>query len=396
MGQSVIRNPRKIHSQSGGDPSLPTRVTNLENNEYKVTYYEVISGTSGSLTIPSQATINAGEFGLSGNCILSKIDGSNKPTFESPKTAGGVVVTASLNETTGAWVASAVYTDVSVALIYSIKIKAINYSNLTYANIIETVDVGLAHLDSPTFTGTVTTPAINVSGLTPSQIVETDASKNLVSAAKGTAYNKNFGTTAGTVLEGDRITQTITNGVTDKAPSEDAVFDALALKLTAANNLSDLANPLTARNNLKEWDLRITTGNQSTTSNVATNITDLVSHTLTANKLYDFEGHIYVNCNNTGGVKFQITIPTGATIVACFDGSIGSNATFQSSIVLASATLTGFNFIQFNGSNIIKVKGQVLLGGTAGTIQFGFASGTNTQTSTINQLGTHITLRQLD
>lgn len=194
MGQSVIRNSRKIHSQSGGDPSLPTRVTNLENNEYKITYYEVISGTSGSITIPTGATINAGEFGLSGNAILSKIDGSNKPTFESPKTAGGVVVTASLNETTGAWVASAVYTDVSVALIYSIKIKAINYSNLTYANIIETVDVGLAHLDSPTFTGTVTTPAINVSGLTPSQIVETDASKNLVSAAKGTAYNKNFGT----------------------------------------------------------------------------------------------------------------------------------------------------------------------------------------------------------
>lgn len=31
-------------------------------------------------------------------------------------------------------------------------------------------------------------------------------------------------------LEGNRITQTITNGVTDRAPSEDAVFDALALK----------------------------------------------------------------------------------------------------------------------------------------------------------------------
>lgn len=44
---------------------------------------------------------------------------------------------------------------------------------------------------------------INIGGLTPSQIVETDASKNLVSAAKGTAYNKNFGTTTGTVLEGN-------------------------------------------------------------------------------------------------------------------------------------------------------------------------------------------------
>ena len=76
---------------------------------------------------------------------------------------------------------------------------------------------------------------INIGGLTPSQIVETDASKNLVSAAKGTAYNKNFGTTTGTVLEGDRISQTITNGVIDKAPSEDVVFDSLALKAPIAS-----------------------------------------------------------------------------------------------------------------------------------------------------------------
>ncbi len=142
---SVLKNTKKIFTgtsnSGGGDPSLPGRVTTLEDNEYKITYYEIISGTSGSLTLPTGATINAGEFGLSGNAILSKIDGSNKPTFESPKTAGGTVVTASLNETTGAWVASGVYTDPSVALIYSIKIKAIDYHNLTYDNIIETINI---------------------------------------------------------------------------------------------------------------------------------------------------------------------------------------------------------------------------------------------------------------
>ena len=40
---------------------------------------------------------------------------------------------------------------------------------------------------------------------------------------------------AGTYLTSASITQTITNGVTDKAPSEDAVYDALALKLDANN-----------------------------------------------------------------------------------------------------------------------------------------------------------------
>lgn len=126
---------------SGISPADNARITVLENNEYKVTYYEVISGTSGSLTVPSQATINAGEFGLSGNAILSKIDGSNKPTFQSPTTSAGVVVTASLNVSTGAWTASGTYTDANVALIYSIKIKAVYYSNLTYNNIIETVNL---------------------------------------------------------------------------------------------------------------------------------------------------------------------------------------------------------------------------------------------------------------
>ena len=78
-------------------------------------------------------------------------------------------------------------------------------------------------------------PAISLPQSTASRIVETDASKNLTYAAKNTGYNLNLGTTAGTVLEGNRITQVITNGVTDKAPSEDAVYDALALKLDTNN-----------------------------------------------------------------------------------------------------------------------------------------------------------------
>ena len=138
---SVLKNYRKIYTSPGGDPSLPPRVTILENNEYKVTYYEVIQGASGTLVVPSQGTINSDEFGLSGNAILSKIDANNKPTYESPTTVSGAAVTASLNVVTGAWVASGVYTDPNVALIYSIRIKAIYYSNLTYDNIIETANI---------------------------------------------------------------------------------------------------------------------------------------------------------------------------------------------------------------------------------------------------------------
>lgn len=159
----VSRHKLVVH----GDVDTTTsnsRITVLENNEYKITYYEIVSGTSGSLTIPSQATINAGEFGLSGNAVLSKIDGSNKPTFQSPVTAGGVVVTANLTVATGAWTTSGTYTDSSVALIYSIKIKAIYYSNLTYARIIETTDSGYAKANNQTFTGAIVLPSTTVIG----------------------------------------------------------------------------------------------------------------------------------------------------------------------------------------------------------------------------------------
>lgn len=133
-----ILKSRKIFAEQGGISTADAiRLTTLENNELKVTYYSIITGTSGTITPPIQATFNSNEFGLSGNAILSEVDGLGKPTYVSPKTAGGTVVTATLNTTTGAWLASGIYTSASVALIYSLKIKSIYWGNLTYANVIE-------------------------------------------------------------------------------------------------------------------------------------------------------------------------------------------------------------------------------------------------------------------
>ena len=125
------------------DSSTLSRITTLENNVYKITYYEIVSGASGTITPPTGATFNSNEFGDSGNSILSKINISNKPTFESPKTSGGTVVTANLNTTTGAWTASGVYTDTSVALIYSINIAADDYANLNNFYIINSEQTNL-------------------------------------------------------------------------------------------------------------------------------------------------------------------------------------------------------------------------------------------------------------
>lgn len=165
---SKIKDAKRIFSQDGSFEAVNSRISNLETHEYKVTYYQVVSGTSGTLTVPTGGTINADEFGLSGNAILSKIDVNGKPTFESPVTSGGSSVTASLNVLTGAWVASGTYTDTNVALIYSIKINALYYDNLVYNNIIETVkvtaDVGTTTLQSVTNAGNTTTNTIETAG----------------------------------------------------------------------------------------------------------------------------------------------------------------------------------------------------------------------------------------
>lgn len=136
-----IFNKGKLKLFNTADSDLAARIIILENNVYKITYYEIISGANGSLTIPTAATINSYEFS-GANCILSEIDVNNKPTWVSPKDAGGTVVTATLNTSTGAWVKSAVTVSANVALIYSINIAAKDYANLTNFYIIDQVIIG--------------------------------------------------------------------------------------------------------------------------------------------------------------------------------------------------------------------------------------------------------------
>lgn len=152
-GNLLNKNKLKLFNTANSD--LAARILILENNVYKVTYYEIISGASGTLTVPTAATINANEFS-GANCILSEIDINNKPTWVSPKTAGGTVVTATLNTGTGAWVKSGVTVSANVALIYSINIAAKDYSNLTNFYIIDETVIGdFSYVLNNTTTGTV-------------------------------------------------------------------------------------------------------------------------------------------------------------------------------------------------------------------------------------------------
>lgn len=245
--------------------STNSRITNLENANYKITYYEIISGASGSLTLPTGATINPGEFGLSGNCVLSKIDGSNKPTFESPKTSGGTIVTASLDENTGAWVASGTYTDTDVALIYSIKIKAINYSNLTYDRIIETLALsdisGTGYVELAPVISQINTPVGSPTigdrylvGTVPTGVFVGNA--NSIAVWGGASYTYTVPVTNNVVFITNTLTTLRFNGTSWVAYNGTAILQN-GNKLGASVNIgtNDNFDVNFKRNNITQWTI---------------------------------------------------------------------------------------------------------------------------------------------
>ena len=253
MGQTIIKK-NKLYSQAGSDPYLGTRILTLENNVYKITYYEIISGASGSLTIPTGATINADEFGLSGNCILSEIDSFNKPTYKSPVTSSGVAVTASLNVSNKTWVKSGVTTSTYVALIYSFNILSLLLSNANVFYVIGPTSLitdtsSYALLAGANFTGPIT--ATNLSGTNTGDETNATIKTKLGSATTAsdgyllstdwnTFNNKQSNIPVGTTLQywrGDKTFQNLDTSVTPDTLNRRYVTDA---NLVVINNTSGI------------------------------------------------------------------------------------------------------------------------------------------------------------
>lgn len=140
---AITKSQHKIISINGGgglSPADNARITVLEDNEYKIIYYEAISSDTGQVTVPTGATIILDEFTSGADAYVTTIE-NGFPSGTLPETAGGAPVDVSSFDALGNYVLTGVPNSYPVSLIYLLKIKAKDYSNLDLSNGIQVYDL---------------------------------------------------------------------------------------------------------------------------------------------------------------------------------------------------------------------------------------------------------------
>ncbi len=133
-----------------------------------------------------------------------------------------------------------------------------------------------------------------------------------------------------------------------------------------------------------------------TSVNTAADVTGLL-YTLKANKKYRVRGFLSIGCDATGGVKFAANVTgTGATWTIQWSGRTSTNALTGYGTTQNVTTLNGTAFsTQVSTGGQVFVNGTITMGSTDGAFQLQFASGTNTQTSTVFSEGTSMEVTEI-
>lgn len=146
------------------------------------------------------------------------------------------------------------------------------------------------------------------------------------------------------------------------------------------NNITDASNSLHASDYINDQRTARLTADVSKTTTAASDVTGLNFY-VDVNEVERFEFNLFTSAG-TGGIKFALTFPTGATVKAEVFGSVAAGA-ITSERITATATLTTAVWSTSNTSGWVKVMGEIRNGGTAGTVQLQYGSGTNGQTANI-------------
>lgn len=227
----------------------------------KALWFESISsGTSGTLTPPTQGEIVLDQWSAGIDALASQIS-SGIPTFESPLTAGGVIITATL-DALGAWTISGAPSAYPVAIVYcyQVKLRYFDYTKqLGGYELIPTAEG--VYTDVTAFDGILAPtdstvqkalekldngaePALTKGNLTGTSPITLSATRQVIGGAAAISLVNDA---AGTITEVD------TGALADSdtvIPTSKGAKDYADLKLAKASNLSDVAAQQTALNNI--------------------------------------------------------------------------------------------------------------------------------------------------
>lgn len=137
----------------------------------------------------------------------------------------------------------------------------------------------------------------------------------------------------------------------------------------------------------------VLSANRTTTVTTAADVTDM-AFAIPASQTWTAEFNLQHGCDNTGGVKYAISVPVGATFRAVVEGNETSTSRGMA-VLVVSDTLSAqaFNIVN-TASGYAKVTLGIVNGATAGTVQLRFASGVDTQTSTV-YANSYLTARKI-
>jgi len=128
--------PQSFAINAGSDPTVNTRLTVLEDNEFKVAYFAEINTDSGMISIPIGAEVLLNQFSGGVDAYVSTVS-LGQVTGENPKTVGDVKVDVLTFDIDGNYTLDGVPSSYPVAIVFLLKIKLIDWSNLILSNIIE-------------------------------------------------------------------------------------------------------------------------------------------------------------------------------------------------------------------------------------------------------------------
>lgn len=161
--------------------------------------------------------------------------------------------------------------------------------------------------------------------------------------------------------------------------------------LSNVNNTSDASKPISTATQTALDAKADTAGfkNGRRTSGISTTDTTIASvwdlgFAIGPNEVWTAEFNLSHGASGTGGCKWAISIPSGATIRAVVVGSGASKTTQTSSIITASATLTAelYNTAALT-TGWTRITASVANGATGGNVQLQFASGVSGQFTTV-------------